>query len=212
MIRRGQDLDRDLPAQVAVGRRVHRPAGTYAKGRSKFVTTINGCASRQFGKIHSANDTVILMRALGISVQPGTSPKIHVVLAELTHHSASVLETFSLQTAPADPRTQVVQLARSLQGRLPGLAVQAAAIRTAAPAPVARRNKASFQRAHAEGAILFVLHEAEGIQRVEAQDANGLAKISGRSKADLETISDGLGPNKFGDAIYAVLALVPEPL
>ncbi|PRB76649.1 hypothetical protein CQ012_06455 [Arthrobacter sp. MYb214] len=83
-----------------------------------------------------------------------------------------------------------------------------AVIKTAGASPVARRSRAAFQRAHAEGAILFVLHEIGEI-RVEAKDAQGLATLAGKKKADLEAKAQGLhSARKFHDAVYAALALL----
>lgn len=152
------------------------------------------------------------MRALGISVDPAAgSPKVHVATVEQRPSGPPFVETFTIKTTETDPGAQAVNLARLLQGRLPGLSFDAAAIKTAGASPVARRNRATFQRAHAEGALLFVLHEVADV-RVEAKDAQGLATSAGKKKTDLEiaadTAAEGL-PGKYRDAVYAALALLP---
>lgn len=148
------------------------------------------------------------MRALGISVDPaGGSPKVHVATITLEADGPEVVDTFTISTTETEPGMQAVNLARLLQGRLPGLSFNAAAIKTAGASPVARRNRATFQRAHAEGALLFVLHEIPNVQ-VEAKDAQGLATLAGKKKADIEAATEEL-PRKYRDAAYAALAMLP---
>ena len=118
-----------------------------------------------------------------------------------------LLDTFTLKTTETEPGSQAVNLARLLHGRLPGLSFESAAIKTAGTSPVARRNRATFHRAHAEGALLYVLHEVPGI-RVEAKDAQGLAALAGKKKADLDTEVAGLTASRYRDAAYAALALL----
>ncbi|WP_343318258.1 hypothetical protein AAFM46_13190 [Arthrobacter sp. TMP15] len=111
-------------------------------------------------------------------------------------------------TTESEPGAQAVSLARLVQGRIPALSFEAAAIKTAGASPVPRRNRAAFQRAHAEGALLFVLNEGTDV-RVEAKDAQGLATLAGKKKADLEASAEELTSRKFRDAVYAALALLP---
>lgn len=149
------------------------------------------------------------MRVLGISVEPaGGKPKVHVVTVESKSSDPEVVDSFTLQTTETSPAAQAVNLAQLLQGRLPGMTFDSAVIKIAGASPVARRNRAAFQRAHAEGAILFVLHEVGNIG-VEAKDAQGLATLAGKKKADLEAKAQGLhSARKFHEAVYAALALL----
>lgn len=135
------------------------------------------------------------------------SPKVHVAIVELRSAGPALVDGFTIKTTETAPGAQAVNLARLFQGRLPGLTFSIAAIKTAGASPVARRNRASFQRAHAEGALLFVLHEVANV-RVEAKDAQGLATLAAKKKADLEALAAELGVSKYRDAIYAALALL----
>ncbi|MHA7225568.1 hypothetical protein [Glutamicibacter soli] len=138
----------------------------------------------------------------------GGKPKIHVVTVESKPSDPEVVDSFTLQTTETSPAAQAVNLAQLLQGRLPGMTYDSAVIKTAGASPVARRNRAAFQRAHAEGAILFVLHEVGNIG-VEAKDAQGLATLAGKKKADLEAKAQGLhSARKYHDAVYAALAML----
>ena len=126
---------------------------------------------------------------------------------ESSQTGPTLVDAFTLNTTETEPGPQAVSLARLLHGRLPGLQFESAAIKTAGASPVARRNRAPFQRAHAEGALLFVLHEVSGV-RVEATDAQGLASLAGREKAELETAAAELTARKHRDAAYAALSLL----
>jgi hypothetical protein len=149
------------------------------------------------------------MHALGISVDPAAgNPKVHVATVELQASGPVLVDTFTIRTTETEPGAQAVTLARLLQGRLPGLSFEAAAIKTAGAPPVARRNRATFQRAHAEGALLFVLHEASDIRAV-AKDANGLATLAKKKKVDLEAAAEELSVSKYRDAVYAALSVLP---
>lgn len=138
----------------------------------------------------------------------GGNPKVHVVVIESRHDGTIVLDSFTLKTAESEAGAQAVDLARLLHGRLPGLAFDAAAIKSAGASPVARRSRAPFQRAHAEGALLYVLNEDSDV-RVEAKDAQGLATLAGKKKTDLEGAAAELVASKYRDAAYAALALLP---
>ncbi len=135
------------------------------------------------------------------------NPKVHVVAVETNGTGAVLVEGFTLKTTKAEPGEQAVDLARLLQGLLPGLSFESAAIKTAGAPPVARRNRATFQRAHAEGALLFVLHEVTDV-RIEARDAQALAKLAGKKKAELEAAAAELADRKYRDAAYAALSLL----
>lgn len=148
------------------------------------------------------------MRALGVSVEPSAgNPKVHVATVEFSETGTVLVDTFTLKTTKTEPGAQAVDLARLLQGRLPGLSFGSAAIKTAGASPVARRNRATFQRAHAEGALLFVLHEVPDV-RVEARDAQALASLAGKKKAELEAVAAELAVSKYRDATYAALSLL----
>lgn len=148
------------------------------------------------------------MRMLGVTVEPAAGyPKVHVATIELQVSGPSFVDGFTLKTTATEPGMQAVNLARLLQGRLPGLPFDAAAIKTAGASPVARRNRATFQRAHAEGALMFVLHEVVGA-RVEAKDAQGLAALAGKKKSDLESAAEALS-RKYREPVYAALSLLP---
>lgn len=149
------------------------------------------------------------MRVLGISVDPAAgSPKVNVVSLELQQSAPALVDSFTIKTMESEPGAQAVNLARLLQGRLPGLSFEAAAIKIAGASPVARRNRAGFHRAHAEGALLFVLHDVDDV-RVVAKDAQGLATTAGKKKTDLEAVAASLCAPKYRDAVYAALALMP---
>lgn len=188
---------------------IYRTAGSVPEMASQLVTIINGRSSRKLRQIHTMKDSVWSMRSLGVSVEPSAgNPKVHVVSIELNDAGMILLDSFTLKTAESEPGAQAVTLARLLQGRLPGLSFEAAAIKTAGASPVGRRNRATFQRAHAEGALLFILHEVTDV-RVLAKDAQGLATLSGKKKADLESAAEGLTERRYRDAAYAALALLP---
>ena len=147
------------------------------------------------------------MRALGIAVEPSAGrPQLHVAVVETAADEPVLVEAFSLNTTETEPGSQAVNLARLLEGRLPGIDFDVAAIKTAGAAPVPRRNRAQFQRAHAEGAVLFVVTEASGLN-VVAKDAQGLASIAGRSKVELQAAAEAL-VRKQRDAAYAALSVL----
>ncbi|MDG3012437.1 hypothetical protein G4X40_20050 [Rhodococcus sp. D2-41] len=149
------------------------------------------------------------MRALGIAVDPAAgSPKVYVATVELQPSGPVLVDCFIIKTTETEPGAQAVNLARLLQGRLPALSFGAAALKTAGASPVARRSRATFQRAHAEGALLFVLNEVPHV-RVEAKDAQGLATLAGKKKDELEAAAVELSVSKYRDAVYAALALLP---
>ena len=148
------------------------------------------------------------MRILGISIDPGGGhPRLYGVILSGSVASASVEDTFEFRSSVSNPSEQVVDLAILLLGKIPGLEFDAAAIRTAGASPVARRNKAQFSRAHAEGAVLFVLREHLGIP-VTTGDPQALAKGVGLKKDDL-VIAAGVLASKLDPTIAALGGLPP---
>lgn len=100
------------------------------------------------------------MRVLGITVDPAAGkPRILGVIVSGTARRPVLEDDFELRATGTDPSEQMVDLGRLLLGKLPGLSFDAAVVRTAGASPVARRNKAQFSRAHAEGAAIYVLRE-----------------------------------------------------
>lgn len=140
---------------------------------------------------------------LGISIDPaGGHPRLHGAILSGSVASPTVEDSFEIRSLHIDPSEQVADLARLLQGKLPGLKFDAAVIRTAGPSPVARRNKAQFSRAHAEGAVLFVLREHTG-NPVRTGDPQSLAKGVGEKKDDLVAKAAAL-PCKLDPTIAAL--------
>lgn len=143
------------------------------------------------------------MRVLGISIDPaGGHPRLHGVILSGSFADPRVEDSFEIRSSDSDPSEQVADLARLLLGKLPGLDFDAAAIRTAGPPPVARRNKAQFSRAHAEGAVLFVLREHLGVP-VKTGDPQALAKGLGEKKLDLVAKASALS-SKLDPTIAAL--------
>jgi hypothetical protein len=147
------------------------------------------------------------MQVLGISIDPaGGHPRLHGVLMGGTTDDPKVIDVFELRTNESDPSEQAVSLARLLLGKLPGLSFDFAAVRTAGTSPVARRNRAQFSRAHAEGSALYVLREHTR-QPVLCGDPQGLATAAGTKKVpfleEVAKISEG---NK--EAVAAALGVL----
>lgn len=105
------------------------------------------------------------------------------------------------------PSEQAVDLARLLHAKLSGLEFDEASIRTAGAAPVASRLKAQFSRAHAEGAVLFVLRDHFNGE-VTIGDPRSFAKKAGVSKDDLIARAKKLSSGKQ-DAVLAGIAGLP---
>ena len=125
------------------------------------------------------------VQVLGISIDPaGGHPRLHGVLLGGTPDAPAVASSFEVRTNESDPSEQAVSLARLLLGKLPGLTFDHAAVRTAGTPPVARRNRAQFSRAHAEGSVLYVLREHTK-QPVLCGDPQALATAAGTKKAQL---------------------------
>jgi len=143
------------------------------------------------------------VRVLGISIDPaGGHPRLYGVILSGSLASPTIEDSFEFRSSDSDPSEQVADLARLLLGKLPGLQFDAAVIRTAGPSPVARRNKAQFSRAHAEGAALFVLREHLGIP-VRTGDPQALAKCVGQKKDALVAKASAL-PSKLDPTIAAL--------
>lgn len=149
------------------------------------------------------------MPALGISIEPsGGNPRLQAVILEGTRDEPVLLKSFELRTADGQPSEQAVDLARLLQGRLPGLQFDMAGIRSAGTSPVARRNRAQFSRAHAEGAVLFVIREH--LQKpVLVGDVQSYASASGIAKADLVARAAAVsGSTRYREAAIPAIALL----
>jgi hypothetical protein len=119
--------------------------------------------------------------------------------------SPQVVGSFELRTVSLEPAEQAVDLARLLSSKVNALALDGAGIRSAAPTPVGRRNKAAFSRAHCEGALLYVLRETLQVSVVVA-DPNGAARLAGSKKADLEARASAI-ISKGVDADALLIAL-----
>lgn len=144
------------------------------------------------------------MRVLGIAVDPaGGAPRLKGVIVEGPSDSATVVDEFELRTADTSPAEQAVDLARLLLAKLPGLDFEVAAIRSAGTPPVARRNKAQFSRAHAEGALLYVLREHTK-QPVAVGEPGYFAKAVGMTKDEIANAAKTLSSSKR-DAVVAAL-------
>jgi hypothetical protein len=146
------------------------------------------------------------MRVLGLSVIPGSGkPRVVGVVLSGTIANPVVDAEFELRASSVDPAEQAVDLARLLSGKLPSLAFEKAVFRVAGTAPVARRSKAQFSRAHAEGASLFVVREHLG-QPVVLGDAQ--AFVRGLTKGGLENAVEyakSLAAGKY-EAVLAALS------
>lgn len=101
-----------------------------------------------------------------------------------------------------------MDLARLLLAKLPGLNVTEAVLRVAGPPKVPSRKKAQFSRAHAEGAVLYVLRESLG-QPTRIGDLQSFAKALKLTKTELETQAKGLSNSK-SDAVAAALSALPR--
>jgi hypothetical protein len=148
------------------------------------------------------------MSVLGISVNPAAGqPRLYGALVSGTVAAPVLDDEFELRATDTDASEQAVDLARLLLAKLPGLTFQDAVVRTAGASPVARRNKAQFSRAHAEGAILFVLREHLG-KPIGAGDPQSFAKLTGEKKDALVAKAKTLSAGKH-DAVIAGLSALP---
>jgi len=147
------------------------------------------------------------MRILGISVIPAAGkPRLMGVIVSGTVEKPTLEAQFELRAASSDPAEQAVDLARLLLAKLPGLSFDKAVIRTAGAGPVARRNKAQFSRAHAEGAVMFVVREHLG-KPVDTGDPKGFAKALKIDKDALVAKAKDLSTGKHEAAIAGLSAL-----
>lgn len=136
---------------------------------------------------------------------PGASPRVHAAVLDGTLDDPRFVESFSLTTASTDPSEQAVDLARHLEPKVDGASHEAVGIRVASASPVARRSKASFSRAHCEGALIYVIRSSTG-KPVNLVDSVTAPKSVGLKKEQLDLRVQSLvtkGVNK--DAILAAL-------
>lgn len=148
------------------------------------------------------------MRILGISVNPaGGQPRLIGAIVSGTVATPVLEGEFELRAADTDPSEQVVDLGNRLMAKLPGLDFDLAVIRTAGAAPVPRRNKALFSRAHAEGAAMFVLREHLG-KPVQTGDPRSFAKALQVDKDTLVASAKSLSAGKH-EAVIAALSGLP---
>lgn len=146
------------------------------------------------------------MRVLGVSVIPAAGkPRIVGVVLSGTTASPVVEAEFEFRASSVDPAEQAVDLARLLSGKLPSLAFERAVFRVAGTSPVARRSKAQFSRAHAEGASIFVVREHLG-QPVALGDAQAFARSLKKSGLDdAVEYAKSIGAGKY-EAVLAALS------
>lgn len=148
------------------------------------------------------------MSVLGISVNPAAGqPRLYGAIVSGTVATPTLDYEFELRATDTDPSEQAVDLARLLLAKLPGLTFQDAIVRTAGASPVPRRNKAQFSRAHAEGAILFVLREYLG-RPIGMGGPQSFAKFTGETKDALVAKAKTLSAGKH-DAVIAGLSALP---
>jgi hypothetical protein len=149
------------------------------------------------------------MRSLGIAIEPGAGqPLLLGAVVSGTRDCPALEEEFDLPAGGSDASEQAVDLARLLQGKLPGLQVNAGAIRVASPSrPQSNRMKGNAFRAHAEGAVLFVLREHLN-RPIVVGDPQSLAKEVGVDKDALVQRAKQLSKRKF-EAVLAAIAALP---
>lgn len=148
------------------------------------------------------------MRILGICVDPAAGkPRILGVVLSGTVRSPALEEEFELRATDSDPSEQVVDLGRLLLGKLPGLTFDRAVVRIAGASPVARRNKAQFSRAHAEGVAIYVLRE-HCQHPVATGDPASISKAIGIKKDELTEIAKQIS-NQKREAVIAAIRLLP---
>lgn len=139
---------------------------------------------------------------------PGSgAPRLYGVMLDGNYAQPQLQDPgFQLRTNSSDPSEQAVDLARLLLAKLPALGPTVTAIRTAGTTPVPRRNRAAFSRAHAEGAVLYVLREHLGAP-VLAGDPKFLAKHLGAPHLEVEARAKGLNSANTQAALAALCAL-----
>ena len=144
------------------------------------------------------------MRNLGVAVSPSAgNPRVLGVIVGGTLDAPVLEAEFELRATNPSAAEQAVELALLLRAKLPGLTYDRAFIRVAGPTPVARRLKAPFSRAHAEGALLFVLREHSG-HAVETGDPSSFAKRSGMSKDAFVALAKSVSTGKHEAGIAAL--------
>jgi hypothetical protein len=146
------------------------------------------------------------MQTLGIAIDPGSGkPKLFGVVLSGSAQTPVVQLEFEFRAQHTTPAEQATALARLLQGKLPGLVFDAAGIRVAGAQPVASRRKAAFSRAHAEGAVLFVLREHLG-RELTLGDPKSFAAELGERKDVLIERAAALSKGKADAAMAAIAA------
>jgi hypothetical protein len=147
------------------------------------------------------------VRTLGIAIDPGAgNPKLLGVIVSGTATDPILEDEFELNTSSAGVPEQIAALARRLQAKLPGIEFDDAAIRVAGARPVASRVKGNFSRAHAEGAVLYVLREHTK-RPIRMGDPKSFAAEIGMSKSDLVALANELSKSKSDAAVAAIAAL-----
>lgn len=145
------------------------------------------------------------MSVLGVVVVTGTRPKVQAVVLGGSVHSPTVVDTFDLRTSSTDPAEQAVDLARHIEPKVVGARFDGVALRVAGASPVGRRNKATFSRAHCEGALIYVIRTVTGAP-VTVVDPVTAPRSIGMKKTELEELVAGLvskGVNR--DAVLAAV-------
>lgn len=130
---------------------------------------------------------------------------MQAVVLEGSLAAPKVTDTLDIRTASTDPPEQAVDLARHIEPKVAGAGYAGVGIRVAGAAPYGRRNKATFSRAHCEGALIYVIRTATG-QAVTVVDPVTAPKSIGMKKADLESLVDSIvskGVNR--DAVLAAV-------
>lgn len=147
------------------------------------------------------------MSILGVVVTPsGKQPRVYGVILDGSLAEPTYVDRFELRTSSTEPSEQAVDLARHLSSKLASLTLDGAGIRVAGTPPVARRSKASFVRAHCEGAMLFVLREALGVPVATIEPVSA-PKTFGMSKANFEELRDRIASEGGNaDAVVGALA------
>jgi hypothetical protein len=149
------------------------------------------------------------VQTLGIAIEPGAGkPKLHGVVAGGSSRDPVLIDEFEITPVGTGVSEQAVELAQLLQGKLPGLRFGEAAIRIAsASRPRGNRLKGNSFRAHAEGAVLFVLREH--LKRpIFVGDPQALASKIEESKDGLNALAIRLS-KRNSDAAMAAIAALP---
>lgn len=147
------------------------------------------------------------MSVLGVVVTPsGKQPRVYGVILGGSLAEPTYVDRFELRTSSTEPSEQAVDLARHLSSKVASLTLDGAGIRIAGTPPVPRRSKASFVRAHCEGAMLFVLREALGVPVVTIEPVSA-PKTFAMTKVNFEALRDRIASDGGNsDAIVGALA------